>query len=367
MAGFSYNYKPIDYATASKQANGQLDPLYQRAVKGVQQQKYANDVQAGQVAAARGLGHSGLAADQLNKIAIAAQGNISDLNAQKMSQAAQMARDMVNQDKQYNLQNRAQLYSEYNSNRGYNYQLGRDKVGDGQWQKQFDFNKSLDSRNFNYQKGVDSRNFNYQKDQSQADQAWRQYTYNNMSAGDKAQLEWAKKQYGEDAAWRMYELQYNGTLQKSISDSQLANFQGDGKGAGYSKPVSGNYSKEINTYAKSYGVDANLVRAVAMQESSLGQASNNVMQVNGMSNSSPAASIKAGSKMLGNLLKKTGGNIKEALAAYNMGEGILSFFKSNGGYSVANMNAFSEMQKKNHGYRIYGDPYYVEHVLKYYG
>jgi hypothetical protein len=364
---FNYTYKPIDYATASKQANGQLDPLYQRAVAGVNQQKYANDVQAGQVAAARGLGHSGLAADQLNKIAIAAQGNVADLNAQKMTQAAQMARDMVSQDKQYSLQNRAQLYNEYNSNRGYNYQLGRDKVGDKQWQNQFNYNKSLDSRNFNYQKGVDSRNFNYQQSQNKADQAWRQYTYNHMSAGDKAQLEWAKSQYGEDAAWRMYELQYNGTLQKSISDSELANFQGDGKGAGYSKPVSGNYSKEINTYAKSYGVDANLVRAVAMQESSLGKASNNVMQVNGMSNSSPAASIQAGSKMLGNLLKKTGGNIKEALAAYNMGEGILSFFKSNGGYSVANMNAFSEMQKKNHGYRIYGDPYYVEHVLKYYG
>jgi soluble lytic murein transglycosylase-like protein len=192
-----------------------------------------------------------------------------------------------------------------------------------------------------------------------------------MSAGDKAQLDWAKKQYGEDAAWRMYELQYNGTLQKSISDSQLANFQADQGGGGDVKgngaPVSGNYSKEINQYAKSYGVEPNLVRAVAMQESSLGKASNNVMQVNGMSNSSPAASIQAGSKMLGNLLKKTGGNIKEALAAYNMGEGILSFFKANGGYSVANMNAFSEMQKKNHGYRIYGDPYYVEHVLRYYG
>jgi soluble lytic murein transglycosylase-like protein len=103
-----------------------------------------------------------------------------------------------------------------------------------------------------------------------------------------------------------------------------------------------------------------------MQESGLGKASSNVMQVNGYNGKSANESINAGTKLLSSLLKKTGGDIKLALAAYNMGAGILDFFKKNGGYSVANMQKFSNMQKQKHGYKIYGDPYYVEHVLRYY-
>jgi|SRR5579875_140531 len=57
-----------------------------------------------------------------------------------------------------------------------------------------------------------------------ADRAWREYTYNHMSAQEKAQLDWAKKQYGEDAAWRMYELQYNGNLQQSMNNAQIAGY-----------------------------------------------------------------------------------------------------------------------------------------------
>jgi hypothetical protein len=207
---FNYNYKPIDYKTAQGQAAKQVDPLYQRAIQGVNQQKYQSDVQAGQVAASRGLGHSGLAADQLNKIAIAAQGQVGDINAQRATQVAQMANDTVQQDKQYSLQNRAQLFGEYSDNRNFGYQQGRDKVGDSQWKKTFDYNKSTDNRNFNYQKSQDTAN-----------KAWQKYTYNNMSASDKAQLDWAKKQYGEDAAWRMYELKYNGNIQKSTNQAQI--------------------------------------------------------------------------------------------------------------------------------------------------
>lgn len=137
-------------------------------------------------------------------------------------------------------------------------------------------------------------------------------------------------------------------------------------GGGYSKAVTGAYSTEINQYAKQYGVDSRLVKAVASQESSLGQTSQNVMQVNGMDSSSPAASIRAGVNMLSQLLRQTGGDVKSALAAYNMGSGILTYFKAHGGYSVVNMQKFSDMQKAKHGYSVYGDPYYVQHVLKYY-
>lgn len=110
---FSYNAKPIDYATAQKQAAAQIDPLYNRALQNVNAQKYQNDVQSGQLAASRGLAHSGLAADLINKNGIAAQGQVGDISAQRATQLAQMAYDMMNQDKQYNLQNRSQLYNEW--------------------------------------------------------------------------------------------------------------------------------------------------------------------------------------------------------------------------------------------------------------
>ncbi len=136
--------------------------------------------------------------------------------------------------------------------------------------------------------------------------------------------------------------------------------------SGSSKNVTGDYSNYINKYAAQYGIDPALVKAVAMQESTLGKASNNVMQVNGMSNSTPEASIKKGTQMLADLLKKTNGDINKALSAYNMGPGVLNYFNKNGGYSKENMQGFSNYQKNKNGYRIYGDPDYVNHVLRYY-
>lgn len=74
---------------------------------------------------------------------------------------------------------------------------------------------------FNNLSASDTAQLNWSKQQYNQDAAWRQYTYNNMSAADKAQLNWAKQQYGEDAAWKMYELQYNGELQKSTNQAQI--------------------------------------------------------------------------------------------------------------------------------------------------
>lgn len=54
-----------------------------------------------------------------------------------------------------------------------------------------------------------------------AEIAWRQYTFNNMSATEKAQLEWTKQQYGEDAAWRMYQLKYEGELANAQNQTAL--------------------------------------------------------------------------------------------------------------------------------------------------
>jgi hypothetical protein len=149
---FNYTFKPMDYQTAQNTAAQQVDPLYNRAVQNVQQQKYQSDVQAGQVAAARGLGHSGLAADQLNKIAIAAQGQIGDISAQRATELAKMAMDLMQQDRTFGLQDRSQSYQEWmgqqnlsNDQRNFDYQKSQDDLANQWKQKEFDYQKAQDS------------------------------------------------------------------------------------------------------------------------------------------------------------------------------------------------------------------------------
>jgi hypothetical protein len=70
------------------------------------------------------------------------------------------------------------------------------------------------------------------------EKAWREYTYNNMSASDKAQLEWAKTQYGEDAAWKMFELKYTTEATNAQNQAQVTAYTG-GKATGTGGGVSG--------------------------------------------------------------------------------------------------------------------------------
>jgi hypothetical protein len=177
MAGFQYNYTPMSYGNAQKQALQQIDPLYQQGLKAIQQQQYQNNVQSGQVAAARGLGHSGLAADSLNKIAIAAAGDAANLNAQRMTQANTMAQQLVDNDKQYDLSRRSQMFNEYSSNRDYNYGVGRDKVADQQWNKQYNRGVYESDRSYKYQQGRDK-----------VDDAWKQKEWSQMSPAEKQQM-----------------------------------------------------------------------------------------------------------------------------------------------------------------------------------
>ncbi|MEK3819693.1 hypothetical protein MKY20_11560 [Cytobacillus sp. FSL W8-0315] len=200
MAGFSYNYNGLKYKDAENQVGKQVNPLYDRAIRGVQQQRYQNDVQSGQVAAARGLGRSGLAADALNKNGIAAQSQIGDLNSQRASQIAEMANSLLERDKDRGMQARSQAYSEW---------LGQQ-------------NLTRTDRDFNYQKSLNDRNFNYQKQLNADEKKWREHTFNNMSAKDKLLFNYTKQKDGEDAAWRMFELKYRGELEKSMNDSQLS-------------------------------------------------------------------------------------------------------------------------------------------------
>jgi hypothetical protein len=58
------------------------------------------------------------------------------------------------------------------------------------------------------------------------EKAWREYTYNNMSASEKANLDWAKTQYGEDAAWRMFELKYTTEATNAQNQAQVTAYTG---------------------------------------------------------------------------------------------------------------------------------------------
>ncbi|MGC5773611.1 NlpC/P60 family protein [Paenibacillus pabuli] len=126
----------------------------------------------------------------------------------------------------------------------------------------------------------------------------------------------------------------------------------------------GKYASEINAAASQFNVDPYLVAAVIQRESSFGaKGISNVMQVNGMNNATVKQSIDAGTKMLSELLKKSGGDVAMALGGYNMGSGIIDWFKKSGGYNQADMVAYSEKYKKVYNSKVYGDVGYVDKIL----
>ncbi|MBR0455694.1 MAG: lysozyme family protein, partial [Firmicutes bacterium] len=145
------------------------------------------------------------------------------------------------------------------------------------------------------------------------------------------------------------------------------------------------YSPLISKYAKQYGIEeyVELIKAVMMQES--GGRGNDPMQCsespynkkypkksNGIKD--PKYSINCGVHYLADCLKKAKckspvdmSHIRLALQGYNYGNGYISWaIKRDGGYTVANAIAFSDMQAKKHGWDSYGDKQYPAHVLRYY-
>lgn len=139
---------------------------------------------------------------------------------------------------------------------------------------------------------------------------------------------------------------------------------GTSKKSGVSVPQ--NLQGMSSALGTKYKVDPALIDAVAQQESGYGNGSKNVMQVNGMNNSTPQQSMEAGARMLGSYVNKYG-SIELALAAYNMGPGVVSYMQKNGIKDVrAGMKSFSNYMKSTKGYSVYGDPQYLDHVLRYY-
>jgi hypothetical protein len=256
-AGFNPSQRnALAYSEAADRAKQQLDPLYERAVENVRKERYQNELNASQISSARGLSHSGLAADQLNKVALASQSNISDLDAKRASQVAEMAQRMVEYDQDMALRERAAALSEYLGVEGLN--LNREQFDFGKYtnQRDFDYAKALDERNFGYQQSRDARRdaewestnkwdryawqqqFDYgkqrdavgdnrwnlefqygqrrdgiddnyrqqalqfEKSKFSTENEWRKYVYNNMSETDKVNFEWNKERFGEEMAWQ---------------------------------------------------------------------------------------------------------------------------------------------------------------------
>ena len=164
-------------------------------------------------------------------------------------------------------------------------------------------------------------------------------------------------------------------------------FFGDDSTEGY-VPVSPEveaYSPVIQKYCREYGIPqfAELVKAVMMQES--GGKGTDPMQAseckynteypkksNGIKN--PEYSISCGVRYLKDNLDTAKARspvdmyrIKLALQGYNYGSGYIPWAVSKyGGYSYAGAVEFSEEQAEKNGWKSYGDPDYVEHVLRYY-
>ena len=144
------------------------------------------------------------------------------------------------------------------------------------------------------------------------------------------------------------------------------------------------YEEWIRKYAEQYGISEyfHLICAIMMAES--GGRVADVMQSSECPYNTkypnkpnaiddPEYSIDCGVHYLADCLQSAGalspadtGKISLALQGYNFGNGYISWALQNyGGYTEANALEFSEMMKKKMGWNTYGNPRYVQDVLKY--
>lgn len=157
-----------------------------------------------------------------------------------------------------------------------------------------------------------------------------------------------------------------------------------GTGAQVSEEVL-QYAALIRKYAQKYGISQyfDLICAVMMAES--GGRGTDPMQssecgYNTRYPNSPGAirepeySIDCGVHVLADVLKEAGctsptdtARISLALQGYNFGNGYIPWaIKNYGGYTQESAIAFSEKMKKELGWEVYGNPQYVQAVLRYY-
>lgn len=145
------------------------------------------------------------------------------------------------------------------------------------------------------------------------------------------------------------------------------------------------HTATLQKYANEYEIPhfLNVLQAIMMQES--GGKGNDPMQAsecpfnkkfpntpNGIT--SPDYSIKVGVQNFADCLKQANSTdpldipaLSLALQGYNFGNGYIDWaLKNFGAYSQGNAKVFSDEQARKHGWRSYGDPEYVPHVLRYY-
>ena len=146
------------------------------------------------------------------------------------------------------------------------------------------------------------------------------------------------------------------------------------------------YEDTIRKYAKESDIEdyVSLIQAIMMQES--GGKGNDPMQASesGYNTKYPRVpngiteaeySIEVGVKTFSDCIKKA--NVKDpsdtehiylALQGYNYGNGYIEWALSNfGGYSKYNAQLFSDNKKQELHISGYGDPLYVDHVMRYVG
>ena len=146
------------------------------------------------------------------------------------------------------------------------------------------------------------------------------------------------------------------------------------------------YEDTIRKYAKEYDIEdyVSLLQAIMMQES--GGKGNDPMQAsesgyntkyprvpNGITD--PEYSVEVGTHTFSDCLKKA--KVKDssyteriylALQGYNYGSGYIEWAIRNfGGYSKYNAQQFSDNKKQELNVSGYGDPSYVDHVMRYVG
>lgn len=80
----------------------------------------------------------------------------------------------------------------------------------------------------------------------------------------------------------------------------------------------------------------------------------------------PELSIKVGVDHFSTVYKAAGGDVEIALQAYNYGLGYVKYALNAGGYSKENALGFSLMMREISGSKGYGDPNYVDNVMRYY-
>lgn len=140
----------------------------------------------------------------------------------------------------------------------------------------------------------------------------------------------------------------------------------------------------ISTHAQTYEIEAYipLISAIMMQESGGRgldpmQASESGLNTkypqrpNGITD--PFYSIEIGVQVIKNILELTNMpapndtvGLSLMLQSYNFGSGFISYANERGGYSLPVALDFSIFMAEKMGWRKYGDPEYVPHVLRYY-